>query len=335
MPSGITHMLLIRNLPVDDDCLYRFKQFYNTRYFQLGSIAPDLPYGAITDNNFLDNEDKVANLFHFAEKAQKIEQAPNELALLGIEQVKKMLEQGTNKKECDALFWFLSGYASHVIADGLCHPFVMDKVGPYEGQNKAEHRALEMGIDVLLFKHFSAVSGHAIEASYAGMDSFIDSFNELVHINFIFENFKDLIKNIYGLSVEINEIKNWVIGISRLFTLATGKWPDWFRQLATTTPYVFREISDIENKEAEYLVLKRPKSWDNNFLNVVEINFINDCLSRFNKVIKLYLDKSYSYVYTAGPRLTDKDLPAFSLDTGRTVNAPDNVALKPMLWEVV
>ena len=70
MPSGISHMLLSCNLPVDDDSTYRYKKLYNTRYFQIGSIAPDLPYGAIADNNFLENEDRVANLFHFTEVNQ-------------------------------------------------------------------------------------------------------------------------------------------------------------------------------------------------------------------------------------------------------------------------
>ena len=44
-----------------------------------------------------------------------------------------------------------------------------------KGMIGLEHRALEMGIDVLLFKHFTVASGHAIEASYAGMDRFIES----------------------------------------------------------------------------------------------------------------------------------------------------------------
>lgn len=334
MPSGISHMLLSRNLPIADDSSYRYKQLYNTRYFQIGSIAPDLPYGAIADNNFLENENKFANLFHFTEVNQSIDQAPNRLPLLGLNQVKNLLKQGSNKRACDALFWFLAGYASHVIADGICHPFVMDKVGRYEGQNKTEHRALEMGIDVLLFKHFTAGSGHAIEASYAGMDSLIVSFNELSHTNLILEHFSDLIEEVYGLPVAITEIKEWVNGISRLFSLATGKWPDWFRQLDATTPFVFKEISDLEGHETDYLVLGKPKNWENNFLNTVEIQLINDCLPHFNKLMKLYLHKAYAFVYESGPELVVDDLPAFSLDTGRSVNAPNTIEITPILWEV-
>ncbi len=50
--------------------------------------------------------------------------------------------------------------------------------------------------------------------------------------------------------------------------------------------------------------------------------------------MKSFLDKAYAYVYESGPQVNEDDLPAFSLDTGRTVNDPDNIALGPSLWEV-
>lgn len=333
MPSPISHMLLSRNLPTDDDSPYQYKRLYNTRYFQIGSIAPDLPYGAIADNNFLKNENKIANLFHFTENVQNIKQTPNRIPWLGIERVKKMIQEDAVKREYDALFWFLAGYASHVIADGICHPFIMDKVGRYEGSNKAAHRALEIGIDVLLFKHFTITSGHAIEASYAGMDTFISSFTELRHANFILEQFVNLIEVVYELPVTTDEIKEWVTGISRLFCLSTGKWPDWFRQLDFTTPFVFKQIADIEGHEEDYLVLGKPKFWDNNFRNAAAVHFLNDCLPHLNYKMESFLNKAYAYVYESGPQIVDDDLPAFSLDTGRTVNDPDNIALTPILWE--
>jgi hypothetical protein len=43
MPSGISHMLLSRYLPVGEDRPFLHKQRANTRCFQIGSIAPDLP----------------------------------------------------------------------------------------------------------------------------------------------------------------------------------------------------------------------------------------------------------------------------------------------------
>jgi len=327
-------MLLSRYLPVEDDCPYQYKQRSNTRYFQIGSIAPDLPYASIIDNNFLENESALANLFHFTDAGQATALAPNRLPLLGLAKVKSIMEQGAGKRECDALFWFLAGYASHVIADGIGHPYVMDKVGRYEGSNKADHRALELGIDVLLLKHLTAASGHAIEASYAGMDTFIGGFNELKYANFILEHFADLIETVYAFAVTPKNIKGWVIGISRLFCLATGKWPDWFRQLDATVSFVFRQISDVEGREDNYLVLGKPRFWDRNFRNASTVHFLNGCIPRFNQVMKSFLDKAYAYVYASGPQIGENDLPAFSLDTGRTVNDPNNIDLAPLLWEV-
>ena len=335
MPSGISHMLLSRYLPVEDDCPYRYKLRSNTRYFQIGSIAPDLPYASIADNNFLENEATLAKLFHFTETGQDKAQSPNRLPLLGLERVTDIIYQGAAKRKCDALFWFLVGYASHVIADGICHPFVMDKVGRYKGSNKAAHRALEMGIDVLLFKHFTEASGHSIEASYAGMDTFIRGFNDLKNADFILERFADLIETVYTFPVAPKMIKGWVTGISRLFCWSTGRWPDWFRQLSVTAPYVFRQIGDLEGREDDYLILGRPRFWDRNFRNTPTVHFLDDCLPRFNRLMKLFVDKAYAYVYKSGPKISEDDLPAFSLDTGRTTdNDPNNLDLTPVLWEV-
>ena len=49
--------------------------------------------------------------------------------------------------------------------------------------------------------------------------------------------------------------------------------------------------------------------------------------------MKLYLNKAYTFVYESGPELAVDDLPAFSLDTGRSVNAPNTIEFTPILWE--
>ena len=333
MPSGISHMLLSRYLPIDGGRDYRYKIMSNTRYFQVGSIAPDLPYGSIADNDFLHNEDRIANLFHFCEENQATRLSPNKLPLAGLKDVKNRKDRGEEKRECDALFWFVTGYASHVIADGVFHPFVMDKVGRYEGGNQAAHRALEMGIDVLLLKHLTAGTGHAIEASYAGMDLTIASFPEESHADMVLKAFSALIKSIYNEDIATSKIKGWINGISRLFTLSTGKWPAWLRQLEKTDPFVFHEIPDLDGREEEYLLLEKPKYWDENFLKRPSVHALNDCLPLYNRLMKEYIDKAYAFVYGDGDELTEADLPAYSLDTGRTVNDPNNITLKPVLWE--
>jgi hypothetical protein len=169
----------------------------------------------------------------------------------------------------------------------------MDKEGRYEGSNKADHRALELGIDVLLFQYYTRSSGHAIEASYAGMDDFIRGFNNLSYSNFILEYFADFIKTLYLYQVRSNEIKGWVTGLSRLFCLSTGKWPNWFRRLDNNGYYVFRKFEDLYGRENNYLVLTKPKYWSRNFLNAQLIHLFNDCLPRFNILMKSFLDLEY------------------------------------------
>ncbi|WP_321391389.1 zinc dependent phospholipase C family protein [uncultured Desulfuromusa sp.] len=334
MPSGISHILLSRYLAVPENRPYRYQINANARYFQIGSIAPDLPYASLVDDDFLDSDSELANYFHFTFLSQGIELSPNHLPLLGLNRVKELLASGENKRACDALFWFVVGYASHLIADGVCHPFVMDKVGRYEGSNKAEHRALEMGIDVFLFKYFTEASGHEIEASYAGMDTYIKGFNQLKYSDVVCHHFADLIQTIYKVSVEPDEISGWVKGMGRLFCLSTGKWPAWFRNLDSTRPYVFREMRDLDGCEDEYLLLEKPKYWDANFLVNDRIHFIEDCLPRFNTKMQAFLDKAWEFVYESGPELNENDLPAYSLDTGRAVADFDNIDLTPVLWEV-
>ncbi|WP_027714115.1 zinc dependent phospholipase C family protein [Desulfuromonas sp. TF] len=334
MPSGISHMLLSRYLPVEADRPYSHKMRANTRYFQIGSIAPDLPYASVTDNDFLDSDSELANIFHFTSPGQAPSLAPNRLPLMGLEQVKTFIENGADKRGCDAFFWFLVGYASHLIADGVCHPYVMDKVGRYEGSNKAVHRALEMGIDVLLFKHFTGDRGHAIEAGYARMDTYIKGFNDLKYSNMVCNHFANLIESIYGRGVQPEEIAGWVEGMARLFCLSTGRWPNWFRTLDATRPFVFREIADLDGQEDDYLALERPRFWDENFLGRDRIHFFEDCLPRFNEKMIDFMEKAWAFVYESGPGLGENDLPAYSLDTGRPVANFDDIAIIPSQWEV-
>ena len=61
-------------------------------------------------------------------------------------------------------------------------------------------------------------------------------------------------------------------------------------------------------------------------------DFIEDCIPQFTKRMMQYLNKAYSFVYDDGPEITTKDLPAFSLDTGRPIYDQYDVNLKPTLW---
>lgn len=332
MPSPISHILLTRNLPLGDNCRYINYKRSNNTYFQLGSIGPDIAYGAITDDDLLENENEVANLLHFTEKNQDESLSPDKFPLTFLKKAKNELDRDSGKRKFDALFWFFAGYSSHIIADGIFHPFVMDKVGRYEGENKAHHRALEIGIDILLMKHYTQKSGHEIEACYSGIDTLIYNIKNLKHKSTIFSEYSQILAEIYSEKHGPDEIEGWTIGLSRLFCLCSGSWPKWFRNLTITDAYVFRKIEDLEGKENDYLILEKPKYWDKNFLNQDNFHFIHDGIPQFNKKMKKYLDTVYSFIYEDGPEITERDLPAFSLDTGRPVEDPDNIEITPTLW---
>jgi hypothetical protein len=208
----------------------------------------------------------------------------------------------------------------------------MDKVGPYEGANKVAHRALEMGIDVLLCKHFTEPSGASLEASFLGMDTSIKGFNGLRYAESVRENFANLISEIYGQTVALHAISEWVLGLARLFCLSTGQWPQWFRDIGNTEKYVFRQFEDLKGRENDYLLLEKPKYWDLNFRRKPQVHLIEECLPRFNTLIRAFLEKAFAYVYNTGAELSEDDLPAFSLDTGRPVTAPSDTSLEPVLW---
>lgn len=331
MPSAISHMLLCEYLEIKKGMKYKISKSKNLPYYLLGSISPDLPYASIGDNKLLKNESDLANLLHFTARRQEQTKSPNQVPIRGLSRLKDN-HQSIAKAERDALFWFVVGYASHVIADGIFHPFVQDLVGRYEGKNKADHRALEMGIDVLLTRHFTEKSGCALEASYSGNDLKIAGFKDRKYSGAAMELLSDLILEIYDYQVKPKELLRWVHGLSRLFCLSSGKWPSWMRSIDTTNAYVFRQISDLTGKEDQYLKLTKPKYWKDNFLNIESISVIDDCLPRFNEKMLRFLDKAFNCIFQDGVALTEEDLPGFSLDTGRAVANCDELSLKPVLW---
>lgn len=330
MPSGISHMLLVRNLPVEDRP-YRYQMHSNSRYVQLGSIAPDIPYGAIADNDIFQDRDEIADLLHFTKTNQDESLSPEKIPLAGFKRVKERREKEGGSRESDALFWFFAGYASHVIGDGVGHPFVMDKVGRYEGSNKAQHRALELGLDVILHNHFSPGEGR--EATLTSMDSFMKGLGELKYSDSVLGEFAFLIRSVYNKNFSGSEIKEWLRGFSRIYWFFTGNWPSWLRNIEKTSPWVFRRTEDIKGREDDYLTLKKPLFWEENFLKREEIHFIKDIIPRFNILMKEFLDRAWSWVYDGGDPLTSEDLPSLCLDTGRIVADPNNIDMKPILWE--
>ena len=150
MPSGYTHMLLTRTFKEEaglTDHDIGFLLDAQIKYFQLGALGPDLPY---SQELTLVNRSaaQIADKFHY--------EKTNLIPVRAFNRIKNMAD-GDKK---DQAFAFFMGYASHIVADGIIHPFVRDKVGDY-AENKTAHRTLEMRLDVIFLNHLTKSSPFA------------------------------------------------------------------------------------------------------------------------------------------------------------------------------
>ena len=104
-------------------------------FIELGSVSPDYPYLAITEEH-----KKWADLMHLEMKTRAF-------ILKGIEEVKVIKDKEDKRKA----FAWLCGLAGHIVTDVVIHPVVELKVGTYEG-NESAHRNCEMHQDVYIYK---------------------------------------------------------------------------------------------------------------------------------------------------------------------------------------
>ena len=93
----------------------------STNFIQVGAIAPDLQYASTTDGDFFfSTQNDLADKFHYVDT--------NEVPLRALRMLKSRKSE-LSKKTIRYMFSFYIGYISHLIADGIFHPFVRDKVG--------------------------------------------------------------------------------------------------------------------------------------------------------------------------------------------------------------
>ena len=90
MPSGITHILLMKNLQsiVPDGDLKKVLQS-GEDFLQVGAVGPDLPYASIADDDFFfSTESDLADKFHY--------EKTNQLILKAFDKIQKL--PGTPRK---------------------------------------------------------------------------------------------------------------------------------------------------------------------------------------------------------------------------------------------
>lgn len=316
MPSAVTHMLLSRHLADEVRKKHNEQKAQvlaaGVRFLTVGSVGPDLPYASVLDNDsFLKTHNEVADALHY--------ERTNQLPLRAFEWIKDNLSKAQTveeREQLDSYFCFYLGYCSHIVADGVMHPFVRDKVGEYD-ENKKAHRTLEMHLDVLLLHHFTHRSGEYSELNYTNLhDELGDILSEPLAKD-LSSLHAQLISEVYGKEVAPELVLGWISGLRRLLAVAEGDHPRIYRSLEATDGYVYKNYVDLAPNKDEFLVLRKPKYWEENFLRREKVHMIDDCLPMyFSKMSKLF-GRAYEYIYEDAAPLTEVDIPEINLDSGR------------------
>ncbi len=324
MPSGITHILLSRKVldyitGVNGDAI-RALLNRERGAFVLGSVAPDLPYLSIADFDLLSNEEKIADDLHI--------EHTNSVPLQGLLQARQQVEQ-KNTKLAEAIFAFYLGYCSHFTADCMIHPYVRDKVGDYIVAKK-EHRILEMKLDVFVARKFMGTEVNGV--SFQDELDWIEDCKLKVEI---YGSYSGLLNIIYGCNMNAENVQGWVSAMQRVFSLAEGEFPKWYRGLLGDPGVVFKNYEDLASEEAACLLLKKPIDAEknglvSNFMEKENVHFFDDVTKGYFDCFPLIIKKAYEAVFEGSGNIRDL-LPEINFDNGRLV-ADNRLSEKPTLW---
>lgn len=325
MPSGYTHILLAKTFVESSNLTNHnlgLNLAENIKYFQLGALGPDLPYSqqlGLTNRNVT----KQADSFHY--------DYTNKIPIRAFNKIKAMNES----EEKDQSFAFFLGYASHIVADGIIHPFVRDKVGDYKG-NETDHRTLEMRLDVLFMHELTKQTGRPLELNYTNLhDEILDPLSrKFDHISDLFVR---LIYEVYGPRYPKEEIHEWIRDMHKVLSIAESENNQFYAFLPLLKDYLFSNHSEVYKAREEDILLKTTaaKGRENNFLSR-DVNFFADCIPKFYSVFKSIALAAHKFVYENGPTFGDRQLPAINLDTGRPLNVANgnNLDAKAVYWEI-
>ena len=322
--SGITHILLMKylqNMLPDNDL--KMELASGRDFLQVGAVAPDLPYASIADNDFFfSNQSELADKFHY--------EKTNLVALNGLKEI--MQTPALTIKEKRYLFCFFIGFISHIIADGIIHPFIRDKVGNYK-ENQTAHRVLEMQLDVLFYYHITLKSNDPIQLNYSNIHDELKNFDDDVYpeVDKVLSIFRMMIYEVYNLYYTKEKILGWVTGLHRMFGVTEGKHPSIYRGLPFIGNFLFSNYEDLLGKYDNILTLTKPKDRPTNFLNKPKIHFFDDCVQKFYNTFIPVANKAYNYINSNGELLSEFDIPQIDLDTGRLL-ANNNLNMVPAFW---
>lgn len=321
MPSGYTHMLLAKTFPEksglkDDDPGLLLDSCMS--YFQLGAIGPDIPYSQEAFSITGRKEVKIADKFHY--------EKTTDIPLQAFEMIKQMPD-GAKK---DQAFAFILGFVAHIVADGIIHPYVRDKVGNYE-QNKNAHRMLEMRLDVFFLDHLTKGNGPSLNLNYTNMhDQILDSLRDFRHVSSMFAK---VITDVHKVEVSPETVEEWIKDMHRIFEVAESSNNQFYAQFPGASGYLFKDKKEVLKHHQSDLVLKadEAKGRERNFAGR-DIHFFDDCVPSFYKVFKGIALLAYNFVYLGGEPLSPEDFPAINLDTGRPLVAGNDLNQNAPYW---
>lgn len=328
MPSGLTHILLVKTL--NENSRFQNEDLQDLldakiKVFQLGALAPDLAYSQQTPLvDLISDEDECADLFHY--------ESTNQIPLKAFERL-KVLPEGKTK---DILFCFFLGYVSHLVADGIIHPFVRDKVGNYE-DNSSDHRALEMRLDAIFLDFITSKHGTSVDVNVAGVQDQIGDVKEqeLKEISILFS---DLIEEVYDKKIAPKEIVNWVSDLKNIFNMAANENNCFYAYIPGMKSYLYNDTKKVLSEKDKDLWLRvgDAKGRSQNFLGR-DVHFLNDCVPQFYRYFSEIALQAYLYCYEDGPAISASKLEAINLDTGRLLIADGgkNLDGKVAFWESV
>lgn len=324
MASAISHMLLARELINRlDDGPYTPNLSSGLHFLQVGALAPDLPNASLFDKDlFLSTQTDLTDKFHYTRT--------NEVPLRLLSRLKEQWA-ALSKKQRRFAFSFVVGYISHIVADGLVHPFVRDMVGDY-GTHKKEHRKLELDLDVLLFHFLTEAGGAPTELNYSDLHEELKNIAEDVYPerDSVLQLFSDAIQDVYGQRHEVSRICDWVKGLYRMLDVAEGVHPDLYK-IGYINTIIFANYAELLSNYDNLLTLNKPIDREQNFRQLPRVHYFDDVVTRFFTLMIPLVKSVYAHLYEEGPALTATEVPAIDLDTGRLLAANDLNNI-PQLW---
>jgi hypothetical protein len=338
MASPITHIILVNEAQnhferdIQSDKADKIETILNLYPGELniGAISPDLLYFTedfvmkLFSASQLQDMHKLADMMHVRKTNQFLLESINEI---------RNMKKGKLK---DLLFSFLSGHLAHIIADGIVHPFIRDKVGDYNDLTKLDHRMLEMRLDVYVTEDL--VGFNMNDCQFA---EYLESENtkpiaKLI-TNVLNRVYKDELEKECGEKLKLKTVEGAINASRKALKTSSGnfnlKW--YLGDLLEKKGLKHPDLNEIKRMKNKDLVLLHPidreeKGLSGNFLNVETIHFLDDVCPQFVEKYIEKIEKLYDIIYTNAP-LDEDDFVAINLDTGRTLDDPDYKNI-PFYW---